>query len=95
VEKLRQVEQAESLLRSLGFREFRVRHHDTIARLEIARDEMPRLWEDGRAETVTTRLKEIGYLHVTLDLQGFRSGSLNEGLEATPPTSNVRVVAPS
>src|SRR3990172_6644127 len=80
-EKLRQVEQAESLLRSLGFRQFRVRHHDKIARLEIARDEMPRLWEDGRAEAIAVRLKELGYLYVTLDLQGFRSGSLNEGLK--------------
>lgn len=80
-EKLRQVEAAESVLRSFGFRQFRVRHHDKIARLEIARDEMPRLWEDGRADTIVARLKELGYLHVTLDLQGFRSGSMNDGLK--------------
>ncbi len=80
-DNLRQVEQAERVVRSLGFRQFRVRHHDKLARLEIAREEMPRLWEDGRAETVAARLKELGYLYVTLDLQGFRSGSMNEALQ--------------
>jgi len=80
-DKLRQVEQAERVVRSLGFRQFRVRHHDKLARLEIAREEMPRLWEDGRAETISAGLREIGYLYVTLDLQGFRSGSMNEGLK--------------
>jgi len=79
-DKLRQVEQAERVVRSLGFRQFRVRHHDKLARLEIAREEMPRLWEDGRAETISAGLREIGYLYVTLDLQGFRSGSMNDGL---------------
>jgi uncharacterized protein len=79
-EKLRQVEQAESIVRSFGFRQFRVRHHDRLARLEIAREEMARLWEDGRAEAIAERLKELGYLYVTVDLQGFRSGSMNEGL---------------
>ena len=79
-DKLRQVEQAERVVRSLGFRQFRVRHHDKLARLEIAREEMPRLWEDGRADAIAAGLKELGYLYVTLDLQGFRSGSMNEGL---------------
>src|SRR3990170_2259340 len=65
-EKLRQVERAEAVLRSLGFRQFRVRHHDKIARLEIAREEMSRLWEDGRTETIAARLKELGYLYITL-----------------------------
>ncbi len=82
-DRLRQVEQAERVVRSLGFRQFRVRHHDKLARLEIAREEMPRLWEDGRAEAIASGLREIGYLYVTLDLQGFRSGSLNEGLGPT------------
>ncbi len=79
-DRLRQVEQAERVVRSLGFRQFRVRHHDKLARLEIAREEMPRLWENGRAEAIAAGLKELGYLYVTLDLQGFRSGSMNEGL---------------
>ena len=79
-EKLRQVDRAEAAVRALGFRDFRVRHHGEIARLEIAREEMARLWEDGRAETIVERLGELGFVHVTLDLRGFRSGSLNEAL---------------
>jgi uncharacterized protein len=76
-EKLRQVDAAETFVRSLGFRQFRVRHHDRLARLEIARDEMPRLWEDGRHEAIVRRCRELGYLFVTLDLAGFQSGSAN------------------
>jgi uncharacterized protein len=79
-EKLRQVDRAEAFVRSLGFRELRVRHHGELARLEIARAEMPRLWEAGRAEAIVARLRELGFVHVTVDLQGFRSGSLNEAL---------------
>jgi uncharacterized protein len=79
-EKLRQVDRAEAAMRSLGFRNFRVRHHGEIARLEIARDEMARLWEEGRAETLVERLTDLGFVHVALDLRGFRSGSLNEAL---------------
>ena len=79
-EKLRQVDRAEAAVRALGFRNFRVRHHGEIARLEIAREEMPRLWEDGRADAIAERLGELGFIHVTLDLRGFRSGSLNEAL---------------
>ena len=76
-EKLRQVDAAEEFMKSLGFRQFRVRHHDRLARLEIARDEMGRLWEDGRHEAVVARLREIGYLYVAVDLAGFQSGSAN------------------
>jgi uncharacterized protein len=79
-EKLRQVDQAEAFVRGLGFREFRVRHHGDLARLEIAKGEMSRLWEEGRAEAIAARLSELGFLHVTVDLQGFRSGSLNAAL---------------
>jgi uncharacterized protein len=79
-EKLRQVDAAEAFLRGLGFREFRVRHHGDLARLEIARGEMPRLWEEGRADAIVARLRELGFVHVSLDLAGFRSGSLNEAL---------------
>lgn len=79
-EKLRQVDAAEAFLRGLGFRQFRVRHHDTLARLEIPLEEIPRLWEDGRHEKIATRLRELGYLYVAVDLQGFRSGSMNEML---------------
>ncbi len=76
-EKLRQVDAAESFVRSLGFRQFRVRHHDRLARLEIPLDEIPRLWEDGRHEAIVARFREIGYLYVAVDLGGFQSGSAN------------------
>lgn len=79
-EKLRQVGAAEAFMRSLGFRQFRVRHHDRLARLEIAQEEMARLWEGGIQDSIVARLRELGYLYVTLDLQGFRSGSANEAL---------------
>jgi len=76
-EKLRRVDAAEEFLRSLGFRQFRVRHHDRLARLEIAKDELARLWEEGRQEAIVTRLRELGYLYVAVDLAGFQSGSAN------------------
>ncbi|HET8577784.1 MAG TPA: ATP-dependent sacrificial sulfur transferase LarE [Methylomirabilota bacterium] len=79
-EKLRQVDAAEAFVKSLGFRQFRVRHHDRLARLELAPDEMALLWQDGRHEAIVKRFRELGYLFVTLDLQGFRSGSANEAL---------------
>jgi uncharacterized protein len=76
-DKLRQVDAAEAFVRSLGFRQFRVRHHDRLARLEIAREELSRLWEEGRHEAIVTRLRELGYVYVTVDLAGFQSGSAN------------------
>jgi uncharacterized protein len=76
-EKLRQVDAAEAFVRSLGFRQFRVRHHDRLARLEIPLEEIPRLWQDGRHEAIVTRLRELGYLYVAVDLGGFQSGSAN------------------
>lgn len=76
-DKLRQVDAAEELVRSLGFRQFRVRHHDRLARLEIPLDELPKLWEDGRREAIMKRFRELGYLYVTIDLAGFQSGSGN------------------
>ena len=75
--KLRQIDAAEEIVRSLGFRQFRVRHHERVARLEIGRDELARLWEDGRREAIVQRLRELGYVYVTLDLAGFQSGSAN------------------
>jgi uncharacterized protein len=76
-EKLRQVDAAEAFVRSLGFRQFRVRHHDRLARLELAHDEVARLWEDGRREAIVKRLRELGYVYVAVDLAGFQSGSAN------------------
>ena len=79
--KLRQIDEAEAFLRSLGFRQFRVRHHDRLARIELPPEEMARLWQDERPAAVVRRFRELGYLYVTLDLQGFRSGSANEALK--------------
>jgi uncharacterized protein len=76
-EKLRQVDAAESFVRSLGFRQLRVRHHDRLARLEIPLDEIPRLWQEGRHEAIVARFRELGYLYVAVDLGGFQSGSAN------------------
>ena len=84
VAKLRTIEQAEEAIRALGFRVFRVRHHEAIARIEIARDEMARALEPEVAAAMVRALKAIGYQHVTLDLQGYRTGSLNEGLLLQP-----------
>lgn len=79
-EKLRQIERAESAVRELGFRVFRVRHHEALARLEFARDEMARALEPQIRDALVRELKALGYAHVTIDLQGYRLGSLNEAL---------------
>ena len=76
-EVLEQVEQAEESLRQLGFRELRVRHHGELARVEIARAELPRALSMEMLDAITTALKQIGFQYVTLDCAGFRSGSLN------------------
>ncbi len=80
LEKLRQIGEAERFLHSLGYREVRVRHHEAVARIELPRAEMVAFLERGHAEQVTRRLKELGFRFVSLDLQGLRSGSLNEVL---------------
>jgi uncharacterized protein len=76
-EKLRQIDAAEEFVRSLGFRQFRVRHHDRLARLEIPLEDLPRLWEDGRREAIVKRFRELGYVYTAVDLSGFQSGSGN------------------
>jgi uncharacterized protein len=82
--KLAIIERAEDAVRALGFRVFRVRHHDTLARLEIARDEMARALEPEVNEALVAALKAVGYQYVSLDLQGYRTGSLNEVLRLRP-----------
>ena len=82
--KLATIERAEEIVRALGFRVFRVRHHDTLARLEIGRDEMPRALEPEINQALVSGLKAIGYKYVSLDLQGYRTGSLNEVLRLRP-----------
>lgn len=85
-EKLRMIEQAEYVLRDLGFYDVRVRHHElkqgALARVEVGVAELPRLLADDAANRVAAALKKIGYLHVTLDLQGYRRGSMNEAAPA-------------
>ena len=83
-EKLRTIERAEQALRALGFRVFRVRHHDELARIEFARNEMARALEPDVASAIVRELKAAGYKYVSLDLQGYRMGSLNEGLLLRP-----------
>jgi len=76
-EVLEQVENSEECIRQLGFREFRVRHHGDLARVEIARNELPRALTVEMLDSITAGLKQAGYQYVTLDTAGFRSGSLN------------------
>ncbi len=87
-EKLRMIERAEYVLHDLGFRDVRVRHHElqkqSLARIELAPLEIPALLANGTLTVVAEELKKIGYAHVTLDLQGYRRGSVNEGLAQKP-----------
>jgi uncharacterized protein len=82
-ENLGQVEQAEELLRSLGFVEFRVRHHGDVARIEVHPEDMPKMTQEDVRKKVVEKLRAVGFKFVALDLAGFRSGSLNETLSQT------------
>lgn len=82
VETLARIEAAENVLRAAGFEQFRVRHHDTVARIEVPRIEFARLLEGETVDRIIAGIKEAGYTYVTLDLQGFRSGSMNELLQS-------------
>jgi len=88
-EKLRQVAEAEDFLHELGVRQVRVRHHGPIARIEVAPEDMARLLEPERRETLVARFREIGFLYTTLDLQGYRTGSMNETLTTDARLSGV------
>ncbi len=83
-EKLRTIERAEGVLRDLGFRVCRVRHHGEVARLEIARDEMTRALDPDVSATIVRELKGLGFKFVSLDLAGYRTGSLNDVLFLRP-----------
>jgi len=82
-ENLLQVEQAEEALHALGFQQVRVRHHGDLARIEISRAELPRALSIQVLDHITAALRPIGFLYVTLDTQGYRSGSMNDVLPAT------------
>jgi len=86
---LAQVEQAEELLAALGLTQFRVRHHGDIARLEVMPDDMPMLLQ--HRQQIETTMKSFGYLYVTLDLGGFRSGSLNDVLRRSGDIPAVQI----
>jgi uncharacterized protein len=86
-EGIDRVAAAEDFLHELGFTQVRVRHHENLARIELLPDEIPRLFADGLNERVTKRLRQIGFPYVTLDLAGYRTGSMNEvitGSKAEP-----------
>jgi uncharacterized protein len=80
-EALKQVAEAEGFLRSLGFKEFRVRHHSDIARIELREEEMAMARTPETRKAITEKLKSIGYRFIVLDMEGFRSGRMNEGIE--------------
>lgn len=82
VEKLKKVGACEVFLKELGFREFRVRYHGDLARIEVNQNEMDRLLDKTIRDAIVKHFKVVGFRFVSLDLQGFRSGSLNEGLKA-------------
>ncbi|MGQ9462919.1 MAG: ATP-dependent sacrificial sulfur transferase LarE [Candidatus Fervidibacter sp.] len=86
-EKLQQVEKAEEFLRKHGFRAFRVRHHETIARIEVPPEDFHRFLDQGFRAKLIKHFREIGFLFVTLDLMGLRTGSMNELLQLTPKLS--------
>jgi len=85
-DKLSMVDKAEDFLLSMGFRQVRVRHYDEMARIEVSKDEIKKLFNNGTSEKISKRLKEIGFKYVTVDLEGYRTGSMN----LTLPAQNVK-----
>jgi uncharacterized protein len=81
IERLATIDRGEEILRELGFREFRVRHHDNLVRLEIAPAELDRALRREVADELARRFRDLGFKYVTLDLHGFRTGALNEILK--------------
>jgi len=81
IERLSKVDRGEEILREFGFREFRVRHHDQLVRIEIAPAEMDRVLRKDLIDELARRFRQLGFKYVTLDLEGFRSGSMNEVID--------------
>ena len=88
-ERLKQVEEAEDFLRALGLVEFRVRHHETVARIEVHGDDIVKVTAEANRSKILEKFKAIGFKYVTVDLQGFRSGSLNESLTEETKKRNI------
>jgi pyridinium-3,5-biscarboxylic acid mononucleotide sulfurtransferase len=92
IRRLREVETGEEIMRSLGFREFRVRHHDELVRLEVAPAELDRALDRRTADELARRFRALGFRYVTLDLHGYRAGAMNEVLKKQEP--GVRIQKP-
>ena len=88
-QRLKQVEEAEDFLRSLGLVEFRVRHHDTVARIEVNPKDIEKVTTEPARSQIVEKLKSLGFKFVTVDLQGFRSGALNEALSEQQKRKNL------
>ena len=88
-ENLKQVEEAEDFLKKLGFIEFRVRHHGNLARIEVKDDEIVKISAEAMRGKVIKKLKSLGFNYVTIDMEGFRSGSLNEALSEEEKAENI------
>jgi uncharacterized protein len=88
VEKLKMIDQGEDVLRSFGFRQSRVRHHGEVARIEIARDELEKVLTLDMFDRIAERFKALGFRFVTLDLEGYRTGALNEVLKQSELAEN-------
>jgi uncharacterized protein len=86
-ERLRQVEEGEERLRALGFRQVRLRHHGTLARVEVDPTELPYALDPAMARAIAAALKPLGFRFITLDLEGYRTGSLNEALPLAEKTA--------
>lgn len=83
-EILKRVEEGEKFLRSLGFKQLRVRHHGAIVRIEVEKKSIGRIMQDGLMDKISKKFEELGYTYVTLDLKGYRTGSMNEVIGRTP-----------
>ncbi|MFC1794308.1 ATP-dependent sacrificial sulfur transferase LarE [Planctomycetota bacterium] len=88
-QRLKQVEEAEDFLRNLGLVEFRVRHHDTVARVEVNPEDIEKVTTEPARSQIVDKLKSLGFKFVTVDLQGFRSGALNETLSEQQKQNNL------
>jgi uncharacterized protein len=86
-ETLQRIEKAEEHLRQLGFNQFRVRDHSGLARIEIALDEIDAILSPDLLKNLSFTLRQLGFMYVTLDCEGYRSGSLNAGFSAEIPSS--------
>lgn len=79
-ETLMRIDEAENFLRTLGFKQLRVRHHGNLARIELEAKDIPKVLGDGLMDEINKKFAALGYLYVTIDLKGYRTGSLNEAL---------------